>query len=161
MRLSHSEVLPSTSIHKWLKRVENERDGYMIQRFGKGRNIMQLLRSANKLKAEAALEGTKHKDTCLIKEVKKLSCPLIKASLPDVVDGCSGEEVIVGKLKEVYMEIYNRNEAEDEVLKFTDKIERLTTHKDGDLVNLINAKVVKQATKLMKNNKADISGGFK
>ena len=122
---------------------------------------MRLLRSANKLKAEAALERAKHKDTCLIKEVKKLSCPLIKASLPDVVDGCSGEEVIVGKLKEVYMEIYNRNEAEDEVLKFTAKIERLTTHKDGDLVNLINAKVVKQATKLMKNNKADIYGGFK
>ena len=38
---------------------------------------------------------------------------------------------------------------------------RLTTNKDADLVNLIDASVVKKATKLLKNNKAVISSGFK
>ena len=53
-----------------------------------------------------------------------------------MVDGCTGKEVIVDKFKEVYMKIYNRNEAEDEISKFTEKIEMLSTHKDVNLVNL-------------------------
>lgn len=91
--------------------------------------------NANRLKAKAALERVKYKDTCLIKEIKKLSGPLIKASVQMWLMDAVERMKEWGSFKEVYMKMYYRNETEDAVLKFTAKIERLTTHKDADLVN--------------------------
>ena len=124
MRSSHIEVLPYTGMHNGLKKEESERGGFMIQWFKKERFTIQLSRcqaNANKIKAEVALERAKHKDTCLIKEIKKLNGLTLKMSLSDVVDGCSREEAIVDKFKEVYMKMYNKNEAEEEISKFIEK----------------------------------------
>ena len=49
------------------------------------------------------------------------------SSLPDLVDGCTGERAIAYKYREVYMKIYTENESVEEVLKIKDRIERLIT----------------------------------
>ena len=100
-------------------------------------------------------------DSCLIKEIKKMSDPMTKPSLPEAVDGCTGEGAIVEKFKEVYMMMYNKNAAEDEVFKISDQVEKLIAHNDAATVSLIDGKVVKNAARFMKKNKGDISGGFK
>ena len=91
--------------------------------------------------------------------VKKLHGPS-RENLPGEVDGYYGEDAIVNKFKEVYQNIYNRNESDKDIATFTEIIEKLTSQKDKDLVKLINDSVVRKAASLMKNNKADVSGGF-
>ena len=77
------------------------------------RAVNSCLNNANRLKAKAALEKAQNKDSCLIKELKKLYSPS-RQNLPDEVDGCYGEDTIVNKF------IYNRNESDKDIATFTE-----------------------------------------
>ena len=78
------------------------------------------LKNYNRLKAKAALEKVKNKDSCLLKELEKHHGPS-RENLPDEVDGCYGEDAIVNKFKELYQNIYNRNESDKYIATFTEK----------------------------------------
>ena len=79
---------------------------------------------------------------CTIKKINNMSSSMIKPSLPEVVDGCTSEGAIVKKFK-VHMKYYNKNAAEDEVFKFTERTEKLITLSDVATVCLIDGKVLK------------------
>ena len=121
--------------------------------------LKRCIENNNKLKARIAIDRAKKNDTCLIRELKKLN-GCASNQLPEVVDGCTGEDAIVNKFKEVYQTIYNKNETDVEMALFSEKLSRLTSQNDIEMVYLINENVVGNAIRLMKQNKSDVSNGF-
>ena len=126
--------------------------------------VRKAKRETDRLKSQALAEAAASNNLALFKEMKK--CLYNKKCAQDVPDELEGETVFDGileKFRECYEELYNSSDTSDEMLQI--KIELNQKIKSCRVSSKLEAlkispSVIKDAVKLMKPNKSDVSGFF-
>ena len=112
-------------------------------------------------RAKSLFQASLSSDMELIKEMKqvKSGCRVV-VELPDNVGGAEGEQQICEKFRQVYSALYNSASTAEDVLVIKEKMGKLINTKSVEEVMKITGEKVKEAARLMKSGKADVSGGY-
>ena len=116
------------------------------------------------LKSQALAEAAASDNLALFKEMKKhLYSNRSDESIPDSLEGNVTHESILEKFRECYSELYNSAGTSKEMVVIKSEIDKLINLSRNESyyeVKKITPNVVKDAAKLLKPNKTDVSGCY-
>ena len=116
---------------------------------------------ANAIQAQKLLDASETGSMDLLREMKKIKGDKKTVeSLPDMVDGATGEDMIVEEFRKMYEELYNSLDTRSEMDTLGEKIKNLISGTCMEDVNLVTGSVVKEAAERLKPGKGDVSGSY-
>ena len=97
----------------------------------------------------------------LLKEMKSVKQGRkVADELPEHVAGADGQTEIVEKFREVYEALYNSSGSANEMDQIKARLAQVIGASSLLEANKVTGSVVKEAARLMKAGKSDVSGGF-
>ena len=123
--------------------------------------IRRVKKMANAIRAQKLLEASETSSVDLLKEMKKLKGNKLSSdNLADVVDGVTGENMIVEEFRKMYEDLYNSCDTRDDMESLGQRIRSLISNSCMDDVNLVTGPTVKEAAERMKAGKGDVTGSY-
>ena len=123
--------------------------------------IRRVKKMANAIRTQKLLEASETSSVDLLKEMKKLKGNKLSSdNLADVVDGVTGENMIVEEFRKMYEDLYNSCDTRDDMESLGQRIRSLISNSCMDDVNLVTGPTVKEAAERMKAGKGDVTGSY-
>ena len=123
--------------------------------------VRRVKKMASAIQAQKLLEASDTGSMNLLKEMKKIKGGKKSAeSLPDMVAGATGENMIVEEFRKMYEELYISCDTRAEMDLLGQKLKSMISGTSMEEVNMVTGSVVKEAAGRLKPGKGDVSGSY-